>query len=335
MSMARDGVAEPVIRPVHLDTRIASGPDQFGVWRDMLSEVIDIELAERGAPDFPAERFDWQLNDIQVSKYVLTGAPERVWRHRPRSSRDHWCIVLARSAEGTTTGASRHLGIRLLSRPFEGRGSDDEVLTLFVPRDHLMISDAVLDELHQAQLQPALATLLTDYLTSLERVLPTLTRAQVTPLAEATKALLAACIAPTVERLARADGPVGAVLLERARQIVHQNIGNVDFGPNRLGRLLAVSRSKLYRLFEPHGGVARFIQRERLIEARRRLEDPLCTASVHVVGIDVGFLDHSTFSRAFRREFGLSPRDVRDRLVGGWSPPVGAGLSRPAQTSGR
>jgi AraC-like DNA-binding protein len=76
-----------------------------------------------------------------------------------------------------------------------------------------------------------------------------------------------------------------------------------------------VSRSKLYRLFEKHGGIAHFINCERLKEAHRRLSDPLETPSIHVVGNDVGFPDHSTFSRAFRREYGYSPSEARERAL--------------------
>lgn len=88
-----------------------------------------------------------------------------------------------------------------------------------------------------------------------------------------------------------------------------------DFGPERLARLLAMSRSKLYRLFESTGGVAHFINRERLREAHRRLCSHRDAPSIHIIGNEVGFVDHSTFSRAFRREFGHSPSEARERSL--------------------
>ena len=88
-----------------------------------------------------------------------------------------------------------------------------------------------------------------------------------------------------------------------------------EFGPEQLARLMAMSRSKLYRLFESTGGVAHFINRERLREAYRRLSSHRDAPSIHIIGNEVGFVDHSTFSRAFRREFGHSPSEARERSL--------------------
>jgi AraC-like DNA-binding protein len=314
------GKAGTLLKPAYGTTRLAPADQQFGVWQDMNAGVIELELADRTARGgFPAERYTWMLGDLKITQAYLRGAPERIWRHRPRSWLDHWCVVLARAPRRAGAPAGRGFGttlaVRLLSMPFEGRGCDEEVLSVFLPRESLDIDPALLDRLHCAQLSPAMANLLTDYLTGLHRALPTVTEGQAASLAQATRSLLAACIAPSADSLAQAEQPARAALLERAGRVVRENLGSAEFGPEELCRHLAVSRSKLYRLFEPAGGVARFIQRERLNEAHRRLADPMRSPSIHVVGLDVGFLDHSTFSRAFRREFGYSPSDARERAL--------------------
>jgi AraC-like DNA-binding protein len=104
-------------------------------------------------------------------------------------------------------------------------------------------------------------------------------------------------------------------LIERARLVVRRNMGSPDFGPPQLARLLAMSRSKLYRLLDGDGGVAHFINRERLARARHDLASAGETLSVHAIANQVGFRDHSTFSRAFRREFGCSPTQARERAL--------------------
>ena len=78
-----------------------------------------------------------------------------------------------------------------------------------------------------------------------------------------------------------------------------------------------MSRSNLYRLFEDTGGVARFIQRERLLEARAVLSDPEKTQSISSIAEDLCFADASSFTRAFKREFDYTPREARAAALSG------------------
>jgi AraC-like DNA-binding protein len=78
-----------------------------------------------------------------------------------------------------------------------------------------------------------------------------------------------------------------------------------------------MSRSNLYRLFEDTGGVARYIQRERLIEAHAIFSDPKKTQSVSEIAEDLCFANASSFSRTFKREFGYTPSDVRSAALSG------------------
>ena len=155
--------------------------------------------------------------------------------------------------------------------------------------------------------------MLAGYMDGLVRRLPLVSPEHAANLEVPTKAIVAACIAPRPVSSELARHLPGSVLIDRARAVVRQNMAAPDFGPERLARLLAMSRSKLYRLFEQSGGVAHFINRERLREAHRRLSAPAGTLSIHAIGNEVGFADHSTFSRAFRREFGYSPTEARER----------------------
>ena len=92
----------------------------------------------------------------------------------------------------------------------------------------------------------------------------------------------------------------------------------------KIGALLLVgmSRSNLYRLFEDTGGVARYIRRERLLEARAVLTDPASTQSISSIADDLCFADASSFSRAFKREFGHSPGELRSAALAGLAPPA-------------
>jgi len=300
----------PVPAKRHLfSTRLERPLQQFEAWRGHLSAVVDLTPADEPVLQFPADAEQWSLGDVTLSRYSLADAPARAWRHRPDSHCDDWCVVVARPADGS---AQATVSFRSLALPFEGRGRDGEVLTLMLPRSGPARDSRDFDAAHDMILAPPMAQLLADYMSGLARNLSTMTQEQADALSEPTRLLVSACLAPRPDRMRSAEAPLSALMLERARQVVRDNMAAPEFGPLQLGQLLAVSRSKLYRLFEPSGGVTAFIQRERLNHAMSQLSDPADLRSVNVIALSTGFADHSTFSRAFRREFGVSPSEARE-----------------------
>lgn len=301
-----------VFSVAHFNTASFQPKDQFGAWRSLHRDTIELLPTDELAAGFAAEFSSWRLGDLVLTHVSYTGAPGRRWRHRPKSYLDHWCVVLARTV--AADGSSREeLSFRSLALPYEGRAQDSEVITLYLPRDQRPADEQRFDCVHGLEVSQDFAPLLIGYMDGLVRRLPHVTPGHAASLEMPTRALVAACIIPQPVYQEAARSPLGSVLVDRARVVVRQNMASPDFGPDRLARLLAVSRSKLYRLFENSGGVAHFINRERLHEAHRRLNCERETLSIHAIGNEVGFIDHSTFSRAFRREFGCSPTEARER----------------------
>ena len=61
--------------------------------------------------------------------------------------------------------------------------------------------------------------------------------------------------------------PIATVLIERARRFAQANLFDRDLGSPMMQRELGLSRARLYRLFEPFGGVSHYIQHRRLLDA--------------------------------------------------------------------
>lgn len=293
--------------------------DQFDAWRSFLSGAIDLLPDPDASKPFEADFSSWTFGDAVLTRVLYTNAPARHWRHRPRSYMDHWCVVLSYSdlpELGTFFLAPPRQGsvsFRSLAMPFEGQAHDTEVLTLYLPRDFCRDELEDFGRAHDLAIEPRMGALLAAYMDNLARQLPHIPAGQAQGLATPTRSLVAACIAPRGERSEAAEVPLAALQIDRARVFVRQNMASPGFGPEQLARLMAMSRSKLYRLFESTGGVAHFINRERLREAYRRLGAHRDAVPIYAIGNDVGFIDHSTFSRAFRREFGYSPSEARER----------------------
>ena len=96
-----------------------------------------------------------------------------------------------------------------------------------------------------------------------------------------------------------------------------QNVAHIErrlhdpaFGPESLPAALRVSRSRLYAAFTGDEGVAAKIRDARLDRAYRRLRSRTSGTRIGSVMANCGFTDAAAFSRAFRRRFGMAPRDV-------------------------
>lgn len=167
---------------------------------------------------------------------------------------------------------------------------------------------------------------------ALERRLSGVTEADLSRLTTAVGAMIAAAVAPSAERVAVARG--------KSMWAARSGCGRRSVGtwrtptldPTNLCRLVGMSRSNLYRLFEDTGGVARYIQRERLLEAHAVLTDPATTQSISAIAEDLCFADASSFSRSFKRESGHSPGEMRAATLAGLAPP--ATLRGPVPSAG-
>lgn len=99
-------------------------------------------------------------------------------------------------------------------------------------------------------------------------------------------------------------------LFQRASSTARQRLPDPDFSPEELAAALGVSRSKLFRLFEPHGGVQRWMLAERL---RGSLQSILQStdSKIAVIARNHGFRSEAHFSRAFQKRYQVSPSSVR------------------------
>jgi AraC-like DNA-binding protein len=164
--------------------------------------------------------------------------------------------------------------------------------------------------------------MLAAYLQQLAAELPRLDTSELPRVVAATRAMIAASIAPSADAMAAAKGPIELVQISRIRALIHRHLGSATLGPALLCRLAGMSRSALYRLFVSRGGVAHYIQMERLRAASRALANPRDRRGIAEIAQDTGFFEPSTFSRTFRRTFGCTPREFRIAALAGHVVPM-------------
>ncbi len=101
-------------------------------------------------------------------------------------------------------------------------------------------------------------------------------------------------------------------MIQRAvvRDYVEANLAERELDPSTIAHACAISRSTLYRLTDPDGGVASFVRKVRLA----RLERLLVAGdggSLTDLAEHLGFADASHMSRQFRAVTGISPGRYR------------------------
>ncbi|WP_040184290.1 transcriptional regulator FeaR [Pseudomonas aeruginosa] len=133
-------------------------------------------------------------------------------------------------------------------------------------------------------------------------------------LQEALIALLGPALQHAGEEL---EGPLaglyGYSLRRHAERLIEQSLQEPRLSPDMLAGRLRISVRQLYRLFEEQGdSVCRYILRQRLSRSAADLGNPrLRGESITSIAFKWGFSDSAHFSRAFKKQFEVSPKDYR------------------------
>nr|WP_286157232.1 AraC family transcriptional regulator [Sinorhizobium sp. RAC02] len=293
--------------------------DQFAAWHDTFAPMLELTQVNHTTTEFRGRQKLWDLGSlvfaqISTDELAFTSLPG----HVRRDPLDHWTITLLRSGKIRTDSERKafacgpgEVQIHTLGRPFVGEVSNSEMLMLFVPRDFGHETALALGSAELSKLETGMGRLFSDYLIGVAKRLPTLTQKDLPGLVAATRAMILACVSPTPENIEGAEEPITGALLERARKVVQMKLLDPRLGVESVRRELGVSRTRLYNLFEPFGGVMHYIRHRRLLDAHSALADSDDQRLILRIAEEYGFSDGAEFSRAFKREFGYSPSEVR------------------------
>ena len=101
------------------------------------------------------------------------------------------------------------------------------------------------------------------------------------------------------------------------QRFVAANLGDPGLSVAGVCRRFAISPRLLHRLFEGQEHTfAETVRTMRLERCARLLADPLNRSTITDIAVRHGFTDSASFSRAFRRNFGIAPREMREQSSG-------------------
>lgn len=316
------GEYSPIDRS-YFDTRPLSAPDRFSAWRDTIDVVVSVDPHDEAGRDrYGAQVRSILLDDIAVNHCRL-GA-QTFCRDALRVAADgidYYQVHIFLDGEvemdcGGRRSRARRNEFAVLDNaaPYRSWTTDYEKLNMFVPRRRLAPLLDRPDSHHGVVFDgdSGAGAVLRDYLSSLMQASGELTTAQAPKAAEALVQLSA--MAMNGATFGDGDPPAEAdtALLLRAQNFIKDNLADPALGPDRLAGALGLSRSRLYSLFQPCGGVAAYVREMRL---RRAFTDLASPRNTHVLVSQIaygwGFGDPAHFTRLFTRRFGASPSDVR------------------------
>ncbi|WP_370631814.1 helix-turn-helix domain-containing protein [Phyllobacterium lublinensis] len=317
---AEAAIPPPALEPLTFSTRNIDAKDQFAAWQAYLSPLVDIRLPDGVSEEsgFPAAHTAWNLGSMLV---VQQSAPPHSFARSAAKLRsnsiDHWHLTLLRSGKTWTEvegqvfqGKPGSVELTSLGQPFTGRATAAESLSFYLPRE--LFSDA---NVVNAALSGTYTNLLIEYMDSLEAKLASLAVPDLPRVVQTTRDMIVTWLASTAEQHASTESQGNFALMERVRRFIQRNLSSPDLTPDRLSRELGISRTRLYQLFEPSGGVLHYIQKRRLLAAHAALSNSANRQQIVEIAAAVGYTSAAHFSRAFSKEFGYSPREARNVVV--------------------
>jgi AraC-like DNA-binding protein len=186
-------------------------------------------------------------------------------------------------------------------------------ISLAISRRKLEALFPLLDLAHGFVLEPgALTRVLLGMMEECMAIGPAMTLAEARPIADAIIGVAVACLENLSREQLPANAGSGTASLAAMKGAIERRLTDAGLGPQTLLDEFAITRSTLYRAFEPLGGVSAYITERRLRYAFRRITDPAKPRlRISQLAFEFGFSHAPAFTRAFKAFFGMSPKDVR------------------------
>jgi AraC-like DNA-binding protein len=300
--------------------------DQFEAWHESISVIFDVAPPAEHRPDsgFAATVRGWHLGGLLISEVDFDS--QRFVRDRHKTvadGLDHYLVQLY--ATGGLVGEAADQGRVLnggdvqildLTQSNVTQAAPSGTVAIVVPRETLDQALPAPGNLHGLILRghSGMGGLLGDYMRSLVARAEGMTMAEAPLVAQATTDMIAACFQSSAETAERARTVIDQTMRQRIQRHIAAHLDSPALQAEALCSQFRISRSQLYRLFESLGGVAHYIQEQRVTRACAELCNPAHDhRRIYEIAFALGFSSEAHFSRVFRSTFGLSPSDVRGR----------------------
>lgn len=188
-----------------------------------------------------------------------------------------------------------------------------EVITIVIPRELLQEYWGAIDNLAGLSLpvNSTRGSLLKNFMISLCEEIDTIKPVDASTVAQATMHMVSSMFQSEFKQTNSFEGIVETELRLLIKDFIAANLRNQQLSIDMLLERFNCSRATLYRLFQTHGGVVRYINQLRLQRCYKHLiYSNVKRSQIAKMAQYWGFSNRQQFTRQFKQHFGVSPRDV-------------------------
>ena len=204
--------------------------------------------------------------------------------------------------------------LQTLDLQIETDGEPAADVTVWIPRARLHAAIADESALHGLVVpgNSAAGALISGCLRLLSQHVESSVTRELDALVDGFVEMTARSIAPVLDRLDGSGARKSLAPFVTIRRYIDRNLATPALDADQVAATFGLSRASLYRLFEPVGGVARYIRTARLKRAYQDIGNPeLSNQRIGQTAYRFGFKNVSAFNRLFQDAYGVSPSFVR------------------------
>ncbi|MFC4234802.1 helix-turn-helix domain-containing protein [Thalassospira xianhensis] len=315
------------LKPVpvsNFDTNDIDPRHRFDAWQENIGIFFDVTMSDH---ECHLTNFFAQIDvyDLQETVFGVTRSQAQQFLRHPRrvidDDMDHILVQLFLQGGGLTKENERIVAgdmlIIDLSYPHDMITGDFENLTLVLPRELRPDISDTLAPLHGLKLSkdnPIVRFMTTGFL-NLWKNIPDMTAQQAVSAVQGTLGLMQGCLLCEGLLPEEIDTPTSVALAKVIYRYIDANLAE-NITPASLALTFRMSRTHIYRIFAPHGGVANYLWDRRLQRSFQLLSQQRYShKNIGSIAFECGFNSESHFSRAFRAKFHSTPSQTRADAV--------------------
>jgi AraC-like DNA-binding protein len=284
-------------------------------WRTLMAPLYEVKPTTPSAVLPFGSNIAYQVGDLVAHRTLLSTQRLRRDRRRVDAGPDHYTFQLYRSgrfrgtiagkAVSASSGTMTLIGRRHL---IDGMLDQADTTGIVVPCTHL---HGLPLEDHDLLFDAVRNRLLATHILDIYRQLPTTHPNNASTIVKEFVAFLRRLLDPSQATDVLEGHELYGGLLVLAKAIVQENLSRATLSPEFIAGQMQISRSTLYRMFEPEGGVMHFVQGERLRAVRDALSDPMEKRTITRLAEVYAFNTISQLSHSFRNCYGTPPQAWR------------------------